>query len=152
MTSKKFFPPLVAWGVMPKVVGWDTTVPWTAVADIGTAIANIFEDPARWIGRDVNLVGDHKSLRGCREAVRSVGGKKPVGVPIPLALFKRMVGSAASEFILMWRWLVDWIGEVGDQGVEAMMAESLAACPEPHSVESWLAASLNGHRDGNGAR
>jgi uncharacterized protein YbjT (DUF2867 family) len=66
MTLKSFFPPMTAWGAMPKVVGWDTPVPWTAVADIGTTIANIFENPDKWIDRDINLIGDQKSLRACQ--------------------------------------------------------------------------------------
>jgi uncharacterized protein YbjT (DUF2867 family) len=149
MTSKEFFPPMVAWGAMPKVIGWDTTVPWTAVADIGVAIANIFEDPEQWIGRDVNLIGDHKSLRACKAAFKATRGKKPFGLPVPLVLFNRMVGP---EFELMWRWMVDWINEEGEEGLEAIMADSRAACPELHSIEDWLAASASGHRDGNGAR
>lgn len=148
MTDKGFFPPMVAWGAMPRVVGWDTMVPWTAVADIGEAIANVFEDPDKWIGRDINLISDRKSLRGCRSVFQATVGKKPFGVPIPLALFNRMVGS---EFEVMWRWMVDWIGEEGEEGMEAMIAGSREACPELHSVERWLAASSNGH-NGNGAR
>lgn len=147
MTDKGFFPPMVAWGAMPRVVGWDTTVPWTAVADIGAAIANIFENPDKWIGRDVNLISDHKSLRGCKTVIRATTGKRPLGVPIPLAIFNRMVGP---EFEMMWRWLVAWMADGGEQEVEAMMAESLAVCPEPHSVERWLAASANGSLNGNG--
>jgi len=147
MRDKTFFPPMVAWGAMPKVVGWDTTVPWTAVADIGAAIANVFENPEKWIGRDINLIGDQRSLRECRAVIEATTGKKPFGLPVPLALFKRMVGP---EFELMWRWMVDWIDQEGEQGLEAMMAESLVACPEPHSIERWLAASTNDSLNGNG--
>jgi uncharacterized protein YbjT (DUF2867 family) len=147
MTDKGFFPPMVAWGAMPKVVGWDTPVPWTAVADIGATIANVFENPEKWIGRDINLIGDQKSLRGCKAAIKAAKGKRPFGLPIPVAIFNRMVGP---EFEMMWRWLVDWMAEDGEQMVETMMAESLAACPELHSVERWLASSVNGSLNGNG--
>jgi uncharacterized protein YbjT (DUF2867 family) len=146
MTSKNFFPPMVAWGAMPRVVGWDTTVPWTAVADIGQAVANVFENPDKWIGRDINLLSDSKSLRGCRELFKETNGKKPFGVPIPLGIFNRMVGS---EFEVMWRWMVDWIDEGAAQEIEATIASSLEVCPELHSVERWLASSANGH-NGNG--
>jgi uncharacterized protein YbjT (DUF2867 family) len=147
MTDKAFFPPMVAWGAMPKVVGWDTLVPWTAVADIGATIANVFEKPEKWIGRDINLIGDQKSLRGCKAAIKETTGRKPFGVPMPVAIFNRMVGP---EFEVMWRWLVDWMAGDGEQMVEAMMAESLAACPGLHSVERWLATSANSNLNGNG--
>jgi uncharacterized protein YbjT (DUF2867 family) len=143
MTSKQFFPPMVAWGAMPKVVGWDTKVPWTAVPDIGVAIANVLENPEAWIGRDINLISDVESLHDCRELVKSRKGKKPLGVPIPLALFRRMVGS---EFEVMWRWMVDWLPEAQ---LEAMIHDSRNACPQLHSVSTWLSGSANGY---NGAR
>jgi uncharacterized protein YbjT (DUF2867 family) len=144
MTKKEFFPPMVAWGAMPKVIGWDTPVPWTAVADIGTAIANIFEDPDRWIGRDVNLISDQETLRGCRTVFKANNGKKPFGLPVPLMLFNKMVGP---EFEVMWRWMVDWIDE-GD--VQSMIDASRLVNSDPHTVERWLSTSGNGHNR-NGA-
>ncbi|MCB9445705.1 MAG: NmrA family NAD(P)-binding protein [Ardenticatenaceae bacterium] len=57
MTDKAFFPPLAAWGVMPKIVGWDAAAV-TAVTDIGPTIANDLDNPQQWIGRDINLISD----------------------------------------------------------------------------------------------
>lgn len=143
MTNKEFFPPMVAWGAMPKVVGWRTTVPWTAVLDIGAAITNVFEAPEQWIGRDINLISDKQNLQDCRDLFKSSHGKKPLGIPIPLALFRRMVGP---EFEVMWRWMIDWLTECD---LDEMIDTSRLACRDLHSVESWLKTNRNG-QNGNG--
>jgi uncharacterized protein YbjT (DUF2867 family) len=142
MSQKAFFPAMGAWGAMPKVVGWETPVPWTAVYDIGTAIANIFENPEQWIGCDINLISDLKSLRDCQTLFKTTTGKKPFGLPLPLALFNKMAGP---EFAVMWRWMVQWIAQHGEGGMQAMVEASRAACPKLHTVESWLTFSRNGH-------
>lgn len=147
MTKKEFFPPMVAWGVMPRVVGWDRPVPWTAVADIGTAIANVLDNPDQWVGRDINLISDQESLRRCQSIYKSTNGKKPFGLPLPLALFNRIAGA---EFEVMWRWMVGWLEEAGPGSVETMMEASRQLCPDLHSVGSWLTLTQNGH-NGNGA-
>ena len=144
MTKKEFFPPMVAWGAMPKVIGWNTPIPWTAVADIGTAIANVFEDPDNWIGRDINLVSDQETLRGCQSVYKATRGKKPFGLPVPLLLFNKMVGS---EFEVMWRWMVEWIDE---DNVASMVDASRLVNSELHTIENWLSLCFNG-QNGNGA-
>lgn len=142
MTDKAFFPMMAAWGTMPKVVGWEAPLPWTAVADIGTAIANIFDNPNRWIGRDVNLISDVKSMRACQTIFKTTLGKKPFGLPLPLALFSKMAGP---EFVLMWRWLADFLATNSIDDLQELVTASRAVCPQPHSVESWLKFSQNGY-------
>lgn len=146
MTAREFFPPLATWGVMPKVTGWDLPIPWAAVRDIGTAVANMFEDPQTWIGRDLKtLVSDIKSLRECQATFIEVTGKKPFGLPLPNGLFKRMAGE---ELITMWQWMADW--ESPTQ-LSALSEASREACPEPLDVASWLRLSSNG-QNGHGGR
>jgi uncharacterized protein YbjT (DUF2867 family) len=145
MSQSDFYPQLAAWGVMPKIVGWDTPAPWTAVADIGAAIANALDDPDRWIGRDVNLISDVKSLRGCRSSFKEVTGKKPFGIGLPLFLFNRMAGP---EFETMWRWEIEWIQRSGEDALTLMAADSRQICPQAHSVESWLRARTEAASNG----
>lgn len=142
MTDKAFFPPLAAWGVMPKIVGWETPLPWTAVADIGVAIANIFENPDKWIGRDINLISDVASMRDCQQAFKAITGKKPFGLGLPVALFNKMAGP---EMVEMWRWLADYLAANDINAAKAgMLAASREACPQLHSVADWLKMSRNG--------
>jgi uncharacterized protein YbjT (DUF2867 family) len=141
MSSREFFPPLVAWGTMPRVLGWDTPLPWAAVHDLGTAIANILADPATWIGRDVEFFSDVRSLRACQALFKTATGRRPFGVPLPATLFKRM---AEEEFVHMWQWLAKRIAERGTEEFSATVAASREVCPNLHSVESWLRMSRNG--------
>lgn len=135
MRAKEFYPQMAAWGAMPKILGWDTPAPWTAVADIGKAVANAFTDPDTWIGRDVIFISCVESLRGCQSIFKTVIGKKPFGVGLPLFLFNRMAGP---EFESMWRWEREWIEKSGVDGLHKLVDDSRSICPDLHSVESWL--------------
>lgn len=142
LTDKAFFPPLAAWGVMPKIVGWETPLPWTAVADIGATIANVFENPDKWIGRDIALISDVASMRDCQRAFKAITGKKPFGVGLPVALFNKMAGP---EMVEMWRWLADYLAANDINATKVgMLAASREACPQLHSVADWLKISRNG--------
>jgi uncharacterized protein YbjT (DUF2867 family) len=135
LTQKEFYPALVTWGIEPKVIGWDTPLPWVAVRDIGIAIANIFQAPQTWIGRDVELFGDVRTLEACKALFISVDGKKPFGLPLPRWLFCKMAGD---EFIQMWEWMVDYLAELGEQGLWEVVESSRQLCPEMLDMESWL--------------
>ncbi|RME11095.1 MAG: NmrA/HSCARG family protein [Ardenticatenia bacterium] len=135
MTEKEFFPPVGIWGFSPKILGWDTPLPWVAVRDIGIAIANIFEHPEEWIGRETILCGDVKTLAECRDIFTAIQGKKPFRVPLPVWLFRKMAGD---ELIVMWEWMVDWIARQQLEGLLALKEASRVVCPEPLDVVSWL--------------
>ena len=143
MSEKEFYPTLTAWGAMPKVVGWDTPVPWTAVVDIGTTVANVFAGPEKWIGRDINLIGHIESLRDCQTKFLKITGKKPFGLSLPMVLFNKMAGS---EFEVMWRWLVSYLAEEGRESLQSLVDASREVCADLHSVESWLQWKHKGSR------
>jgi uncharacterized protein YbjT (DUF2867 family) len=135
MTQKEFFPSLGVWGAEPKVVGWDTPKPWTAVCDIGKAAANVFSDPSKWIGRNVDVFSDVLSLAQCRVIYTRVVGKKPFGVPIPVALFRKMAGA---ELVIMWQWIAEWVTEIGPERLCEMREASREVVPDLLDFESWL--------------
>lgn len=136
MTQRDFFPALGIWGVAPRVVGWDTPSPWVAVRDIGRAAANAFADPDVWLGREVDLVGDVKSLAECRDAFRQARGRKPFRLPLPLSLFSRMAGE---ELVVMWRWLARWANGLDPDQLQAMVEASREIVPDIEDVHTWLA-------------
>jgi uncharacterized protein YbjT (DUF2867 family) len=140
MTQKEFFPALGVWGAEPKVVGWDTPKPWTAVCDIGKAAANIFSDPGKWIGREVDVFSDVKSLAQCRVIYNRVVGKTPFGVPIPVALFRKMAGA---ELVIMWEWLAEWAAETGLEELCDMREASREVVPDLLDFESWLKTNIS---------
>ena len=145
LTEKEFFPALAAWGVEPRIVGWHTPIPWVAVRDIGITIAEIFENPEAWIGGDVTVCGDIKTLKETQEIFKKVDGKKPFGVPIPVGLFSKM---ANEEYLQMWRWLKDYVEELGPQGLGNLAASSKDTVPEMLDLESWLKVTRNGGTKG----
>jgi len=141
LSEKEFYPAMGAWGVYPQILGWDTPLPWAAVRDIGIAIANIFDAPQKWIGRDVNLCSDVKTLEQCRAIFTAIDGKKPFRLPLPPRLFGKM---AQDEFIQMWEWMVGYLSELGHQGLLQIVENSQEVCPEILDMESWLMKKSNG--------
>lgn len=101
MVDPTFAPALSVWGVEPRIVGWDRPLPWVAVDDIGRAAADALLSSAPADGAKVQLIGDLRSLRECRELL-TLAGRRPRRVPIPTAIFRAMVGD---EFLQMWRFL-----------------------------------------------
>lgn len=141
LSEAEFYPALATWGAEPKVLGWDTPIPWVAVHDIGVAIANIFDDPGTWVGRDVSLCGDIKTLGESRTIFTAIDGKKPLRIPLPLWLFSKI---AEEEFIKMWEWMDDWVTKSGVHGLRAIRDSSREVCPEMLDMASWLKFKRNG--------
>lgn len=141
LSARQFYPALGFWGAGPKVLGWDLPIPWVAVRDIGQAVANLFEGGDGWIGREIQLFGDVRSLRQAQQAFRQIKGGTPSRIPLPLFLFNRVAGE---EFSLMWRWMVDWIGEIGPQGLWGQVEVARTLCPDLLDMPGWLHQSVNG--------
>jgi uncharacterized protein YbjT (DUF2867 family) len=141
LSEKEFFPALGTWGAEPKITGWDLPIPWVAVHDLGQAVANILDAPDQWIGRDVPMAGDIKTLRQSQTVFTQIDGKQPNRIPLPLWLFGKMAGE---EFIEMWKWMAHWIGEEGMSGLTKIMDQSHEVCPEMLDMESWLRKKRNG--------
>lgn len=135
LSDKQFFPALGAWGVKPRIVGWHTPVPWIAVRDIGLAIANAFEDPQAWVGRDVSLIGDIKTMAECRALFEKVNGKPPFRLPLPLWLFGKLAGS---EMITMWQWMREFLTQKSIPTLWQMAYHSSDRCRHRLDMESWL--------------
>jgi len=141
LSEKEFYPAMATWGVEPKIIGWDLPIPWISVYDLGQAVANAFEDPQKWIGRDVPMCGDIKTLGESRAIFTQIDGKKPTRIPLPLWLFEKMAGD---EFIEMWNWMDNWIGQAGVSGLMEIMEQSRMLVPEMLDMESWLREKRNG--------
>jgi len=101
MTDKAFYPPLSTWHVMPKLLGGETLVPWTAVEDLAAVAATAFAERERFVGRDLPLAADLRSIDECREIHRDVIGHGPRRFPMPVWMFERVAGE---DLTTMWRW------------------------------------------------
>ncbi len=128
MSDKGFFPAVSAWHLMPMLMGVDRPVLWISVDDVGAIAAQAFANPGRFIGADLNLVADIRSMAECREIWRDVTGRPPRRFPLPVWLFERFVGS---DLTTMWRWL-----RTGNVDVDP--APTRQILPTAVTVREWL--------------
>jgi uncharacterized protein YbjT (DUF2867 family) len=131
MTDPAYFPQSSTWYTMPRLLGDDYRVAWISVQDIGAIAAKAFASPERFVGRDLNLVSDVKSIAECRQIYRDVRGRRPPRLPLPLFLFRRFVGD---DLLTMWRWL-------HDHPVDADPAVTRDIHPQAMDVRAWLTAT-----------
>lgn len=105
MTDKAYYPQVGVWHVMPKLMGGGRVVPWLAVDDLGAIAARVFADPERFIGADIPVASDLKTIDECRSIWVEVAGSRPKSFPMPVWLFERVAGHAGKDLPVMWRWL-----------------------------------------------
>jgi uncharacterized protein YbjT (DUF2867 family) len=128
MTDRSFYPAVSMWHLMPKLIGADRPIPWICVDDLGAIAARAFGDPDRFVGRDLKLAAELRSIAECRQMWRDVVGRPPRRFPMPLWMFERFVGT---DLTTMWRWL-----RTGD--VNADVAETHALLPTVSTIRQWL--------------
>ena len=128
MTDKDLYPAVAAWHLMPRLVGEDRPLPWLSAEDLGAIVARAFADPTTYVGTDIGLAADVRSLSQCRDAWRRVTGRSPRRVPMPVWLFERFVGP---DLTRMWRWLAT-------HDVEADVTRTRSICPDADTIETFV--------------
>ena len=73
--------------------------------DLGSIAARVFADPQRFVGADIPVAGDLKTIDECRSIWAEVTGRPPRSFPMPAWLFARIAGHAGKDLPAMWRWL-----------------------------------------------
>jgi uncharacterized protein YbjT (DUF2867 family) len=128
MSDKAFYPAVAAWHVMPRLMGADRPVTWICVDDVGAIAAKVFGDPDSFIGKELKLTSDLRTIAECREIWRDVTGRAPRRSPMPVWLFERFVGT---DLTTMWRWL-------RHSDVPVDPADTHRLLPTASTVEQWL--------------
>jgi uncharacterized protein YbjT (DUF2867 family) len=128
MTDRTFYPPVAVWHVMPKLMGEDRPVPWLCLDDFGAAVARAFAEPDRFVGADLRLASDVRTIAQCRRLWRDVFGRGPRRFPMPVRLFEKFVGT---DLTTMWRWL-------GTHPTDVDTAATAAVVPAGRTVREWL--------------
>lgn len=128
MTDKAYYPPVSTWHLMPKFMGDTRPVGWISVDDLGIIAAKVFATPERFVGQEIRLASDVKSIAECRALYRAVMGKNPPRFPMPVWMFKRFMGT---DLITMWQWL-------GTEAIDFDTTPTHTIHPEALSVEAWL--------------
>jgi uncharacterized protein YbjT (DUF2867 family) len=129
MVDPSFYPQSSTWYTMPKLAGLDCRIPWLSVRDLGAIAAKAFADPGSFIGEELRLAADVKSLAECRAIYRDVKNKNPPRLPMPLFVFRKFVGD---DVLNMWRWL-------RVNPVDLDTGPTYEIHPEAVDVRTWLA-------------
>ena len=128
MTDKSYYPAVGTWRIWPRISGEDKGIAWLAVKDVGVVAASVFGRPESYIGRNLTLVADVKSLAECRDIYHDVMGKPPVTFPLPVWLFDRFTRGDVSA---IWRWV-----KTGE--FELDTAPTRAIHPGALTVKEWM--------------
>jgi uncharacterized protein YbjT (DUF2867 family) len=99
-----------------------------AVEDVGSFAAIAFENPDRWLGREVDLAGDEQSMTEIAETFGRVIGREVSYYQVPWDQFEEQMGE---EVTVNYRWF-------NDVGYEADIATLQQEYPELTSFERYL--------------
>jgi uncharacterized protein YbjT (DUF2867 family) len=119
---------MILGGTLAQPFDPDKPLQQVAVEDIGAFAAIAFENPDRWIGREVDLAGDEQSMIEIADTFSRVIGREVSYYQVPWDQFEEQVGE---EVTLNSRWM-------NDVGYEADIAGLRQEYPELTSFERYL--------------
>jgi len=104
-------------GTLPQPLDPGKPFQQVAVEDVGAFAAMAFEHPDEWIGREVEIAGDERTMPEIAEAFGRVAGREVGYYQVPWDQFEEQMGE---EYAVMYR----WFNEVGyEADVEALRRE-----------------------------
>jgi len=121
---------MVLEGTLAQPLDPDKPFQQVAVEDIGAFAAIAFENPERWIGREVDLAGDESTMPEIAETFGRVIGREVSYYQVPWDQFEEQMGE---EFTVQYRWF-------NDMGYEADIAALQNEYPELTTFERYLRA------------
>jgi uncharacterized protein YbjT (DUF2867 family) len=121
---------IVLGGTLAQPLDPDKPFQQVAVEDIGAFAAIAFENPDRWIGREVDLAGDEPTMPEIAETFGRVIGREVSYYQVPWDQFEEQMGE---EFTVQYRWF-------NDIGYEADIAALQQEYPELTTFERYLRA------------
>jgi uncharacterized protein YbjT (DUF2867 family) len=121
---------MVLGGTLAQPLDPDKPLQQVAVEDIGAFAAIAFENPERWIGREVDLAGDEPTMLEIAETFGRVIGREVSYYQVPWDQFEEQMGE---EITVMYRWF-------NDMGYEADIAALQQEYPEFTTFERYLRA------------
>jgi uncharacterized protein YbjT (DUF2867 family) len=121
---------MVLGGTLAQPLDPDKPFQQVAVEDIGAFAAIAFENPDRWIGREVDLAGDEPTMPQIAETFGRVIGREVSYYQVPWDQFEEQMGE---EFAVQYRWF-------NDVGYEADIAALQQEYPELTTFERYLRA------------
>jgi uncharacterized protein YbjT (DUF2867 family) len=119
---------MVLGGTLAQPLDPDKPFQQVAVEDIGAFAAIAFENPDRWIGREVDLAGDEQSMIEIAETFGRIIGREVSYYQVPWDQFEEQMGE---EVTVNYRWF-------NDVGYEADIAALRQEYPELTTFERYL--------------
>ena len=119
---------MILGGTLAQPLDPDKPLQQVAVEDVGVFAAIAFENPDRWIGREVDLAGDEQSMTEIAETFGRVIGREVSYYQVPWDQFEEQMGEEAT---LNLRW-------INDVGYEADIAALRQEYPELTTFERYL--------------
>ena len=104
-------------GTLPQPLDPEKPFQQVAVEDVGAFAAMAFGHPDEWIGREVEIAGDERTMPEIAEAFGHVAGREVGYYQVPWDQFEEQMGE---EYAVMYRWFND-VGYEAD--VEALRRE-----------------------------
>ena len=115
-------------GTLAQPLDPDKPFQQVAVEDVGAFAGIAFEDPGKWIGREVDLAGDEQTMPKIAETFGRVIGREIGYYQVPWNQFEEQMGE---EYAVMYRWF-------NDVGYEADIAALRQEYPELTTFERYL--------------
>jgi uncharacterized protein YbjT (DUF2867 family) len=105
MQNWEFMREPILGGTLPQPIDPDKPFQMVDANDIGVFAAMAFEDPDRWIGREVDLAGDEMTMPEIADTFSRVTGHQVDYVQVPWEGFEEQMGE---EYTVMYRWFNDY--------------------------------------------
>lgn len=105
----------------------DTKLQMVAVEDIGAITAIIFNDPAEYTGKQIEIAGDEITIPQVAEIYKKVTGKETAFNEMPMDALRNY----NAEFANMFQWFID-------KGYEADIPAVKKMHPALLNYETWL--------------
>jgi uncharacterized protein YbjT (DUF2867 family) len=119
---------MVLGGTLAQPLDPDKPFQQVAVEDVGAFAAIAFENPDRWIGREVDLAGDEQTVPEIADTFGRVIGREVSYYQVPWDQFEEQMGE---EVTVNYRWF-------NDVGYEADIAALQQEYPELNTFERYL--------------
>src|SRR5215207_2589118 len=128
MQNWEFMREPILGGTLPQPLDPDKPFQMIDADDIGVFAAMAFENPDRWIGREVDIAGDELTMLEIAGTFSRVIGRNVDYFQVPWGGFEEQMGE---EYTIMYRWF-------DDQGYEANIAALRDEYPGMSSFEQYL--------------
>jgi uncharacterized protein YbjT (DUF2867 family) len=119
---------MILGGTLAQPLDPDKPFQQVAVEDVGAFAAIAFDNPDRWIGREVDLAGDEQSMTEIADTFGRVIGREVSYYQVPWDQFEEQMGE---EVTVNYRWF-------NDVGYEADIAAVQQEYPELTTFERYL--------------